>query len=356
MNKILLNDINTTNTQAITNTFSSTAEKIVLKVTGNAKSDFVNYMVYAINAEQNESVAAKLSANVTNGKFSIDYSFDPLYMSVYHAAVTMRVAIEGEGLALSEFSLEELSASEAKEHISASNIVIENGEKRAIVKQLDGTEITVPIIPQKVLILGNSLLAGMTYYGMCATDPENDYYHHVSTELKRQNPGCEISKAHVVHLEIPESIEQFNHNIFVEPNRITGKPTEQCFTPDLDLIILQGADNVNNPQRKETFKTTCEMLVRLIKERCPKARLIWVYGWYNKNATHAPIVAACEKWKVETIDLSAMMPLKENQATKGQTYIKPDGTVDVAPDGWLSHPGNVGMYRIAKKMLAKIGI
>ncbi len=356
MDNINIQSLIITSSYAATDVFSSTAEKLVLKASGNSSSKQVNYIIYAINERENEAPAVSLNAPVNDGKFNIEYSFDPLYMSVYHGASKMRVKIKGDGLQIDSFSLDEHSPSEVNEHISASNIVTVDGEKGVRVKQLDGNEITVPIIPQKVLFIGNSLLAGMGYYGMCATDPENDYYHHVSTELKSKNPSCEISKAHVVHLETPESIEQFNHNFFSEPNRLTGKPTEQSFTADLDLIILQGADNVNNPQRAETFKTTCEMIVKLIKERCPKARILWVYGWYNKDATQPPILAACEKWQIETIDLSAMMQIKENQATKGQTYIKPDGSLEEAPDGWLSHPGNLGMYRVARKIIDKLGI
>ncbi len=351
MDKILIKNLTCVENTYTSEKVSSTAEKIVLKASGKAEIS-ASYIIYTYDQNGTESVANE--NEITCGDFSVDYSFDPLYLSVYHNAVQFRVAING--VSLDAFSLEEVEVTADKEHITFSNIVTENGEKRAIVKQLDGSEITVPIVPSKVLFMGNSLLLGMTYYGMCATDPQNDYYYHVSTEILKHNPDCEFVKLHGVHFEIPESIEAFYDNVYKNPNRVTDRPTVEDLTDDIDLAIIQIGDNANNPQRVEIFKQTCEPFIKILKEHCPKARIIWVYGWYNKASTHTELMAACDKWKVESIDLSAMMPLKENQATKGQTYIKPDGTVEVAPDGWLSHPGNVGMYRIAKKMIEKIGL
>jgi hypothetical protein len=191
---------------------------------------------------------------------------------------------------------------------------------------------------------------------MCATDPQNDYYYHVTNKIKEYNPDCQFVKLHGVHFECNDTEQSFYDNVYKNPNRVTGRPTLEDLTDDIDLAIIQIGDNANNPDRVEVYKKTCEPFMKILKEHCPKARIIWVYGWYNKTPTHAELVAGLNKWKIESIDLSTMMPIKENQATKGQTYVKPDGSIEVAPDGWLSHPGNVGMYRIAKKILEKIGL
>lgn len=351
MNKTLLNNLTHKNNIYTTEKLTSTAEKIVLKASGRSVNS-ASYVIYTYDKDGKESIASQ--NEISSGSFSVDYSFDPLYLSVYHNAVQFRIAING--VSLDAFSLEEVEVTAGKEHVSFSNIVTVNGEEKAIVRKLDGSEITVPIVPKKVLFMGNSLLLGMTYYGMCATDPQNDYYYHVTTELLKHSPECQFVKLHGVQFECNDTEQSFYDNVYKNPNRLTGRPTLEDLTDDIDLAIIQIGDNANNPQRVEVFKQTCEPFIKILKEHCPKARIIWVYGWYNKAPTHASLMAACDKWKVESLDLSAMMPLKENQATKGQTYIKPDGSVDVAPDGWLSHPGNVGMYRIAKKIIKKIGL
>lgn len=351
MNNIELSNLVETNSVFSTKKVSSTAEKIVLKASGKAQSN-AKYIIYTYDKNGVEGIAN--TNDIAAGDFSIDYSFDPLYLSVYHSAEKFKVAFSS--VTLDTFSLCEEAVKVEGEHVSFSNIVIENGEKKAIVKQLDGTEITVPIVPQKALFMGNSLLLGMTYYGMCATDPQNDYYYHVTNKIKEYNPDCQFVKLHGVHFECNDTEQCFYDNVYRNPNRVTGRPILEDLTDDIDLAIIQIGDNANNPERVEVYKKTCEPFMKILKEHCPKARIIWIYGWYNKAATHAELVAGLNKWKIESIDLSTMMPIKGNQATKGQTYVKPDGTVDVAPDGWLSHPGNVGMYRIAQKIIEKIGL
>ncbi len=351
MDNISINNLTKCDLIYSTKSLSSTAEKIVLKALGKAE-DGASYIIYTYDKNGAEGVA--VSNDIPKGSLNIDYSFDPLYLSVYHNAVQFRVELRN--VTLDDFSLVEEKVTDGKETVGLDNIVIENGEKRAVVKQIDGTEITVPIVPSKVLFMGNSLLLGMTYYGMCATDPQNDYYYHVSNEIKKHNPSCEFIKLHGVHFECNDTVQSFYDNVYKNPNRVTGRPTIEDLCDDIDLAIIQIGDNANNPERVEVYKQTCEPFMKILKENCPKARIIWVYGWYNKTPTHTELMAALNKWKIESIDLSAMMPHKENQATSGQSYVKPDGTTDIVPDGWISHPGNVGMYRIAQKIISKIGI
>ncbi len=156
-------------------------------------------------------------------------------------------------------------------------------------------------------------------------------------------------------MEFLESAEDFERAILTEPNPVTGIPTADSLTEDLDLVIVQGSDNINTPQREEAFRRTCGMFVQLIKQRSPRARIIWVFGWYNKKKSLAPIREVCRRWSIEAVDL---FPLKseENQAAKGQAYVKEEGSTAIALDGWITHPGNLGMKKIANKILEKIGL
>lgn len=355
MNEITLNNLLSESNSYYTELFSSVAEKITLKAIGKAPNNVPEYIVFSYDKNGSESIITSEKAIRTSEGFMIEASFDPLYFSVYHNSEKLRIAIKSDNeFELISFILKEEAVVRSNEHTSFSNITVENGEKKAIVRQLDGTSITVPVIPKKVLFMGNSLLLGMTYYGMCATDPSNDYYYHVTTEILKHNPNCEFIKLHGVQIECNESVDAFYDNVYKTPNRVTGRPTVEDLTSDIDLAIIQIGDNVNTPQKVEIFKQICEPFIRILKERCPKARIIWVFGWYNKSNTYSTLVSAFDKWQIESVDISALMPLKENQATKGQLYLKADGSSEVAPDGWLSHPSNVGMYRIAQKILKVI--
>ncbi len=338
-----------------TKPFASLEQRIRVSASGTIGGNVVKLTILAIDANGNESPAATFDFESNNGHFSLDHAIDPIYMLIYHNAHKLCISLEAKALEINNFSVFEEAVSSNEENISFSNIVDVDGERKAVVKRLDGNEITVPLIPQKVLFFGNSILFGMGYYGMCATDPENDYYFHVTKEILRHNPNCEFYKARISPLEMTEDASDFDKAMFEDINPVTGKPTADTLTDDIDLVIVQGGDNINNPRKVEAFKNTCGRFVELIKEKCPKARIIWVYGWYNKELCVKPILEACEKWRVESVDVSALM-IPENQAAKGQTYIKADGTTALAPDGWLSHPGNTGMYRIAVKLLKKIGL
>ncbi len=338
-----------------TKPFSSVEQRIRVCVSGTLGEDIVRLTIFAIDFDGNEIPAASFDFESKDGRFSLNHAIDPIYMLVYHNAYKLRISLEAKALEISDFSLYEEAVSYNEENVSFSNLVDIDGEKKVIVKLLDGSETTVPLIPQKVLFFGNSILFGMGYYGMCATDPKNDYYYHVTQQLLKYNPNCEFRKARISPLEMTEDALLFDKAMFEEINPITGKPTADSLTSDIDLVIVQGGDNINNPRKVEAFKTTCVRFVELIKEGCPNARIIWVYGWYNKELCVGPILDACDKWRVESVDVSSLM-IPENQATKGQTYIKEDGTTVLAHDGWLSHPGNTGMYRIAAKILKQIGL
>ncbi|MBR6509088.1 MAG: SGNH/GDSL hydrolase family protein [Clostridia bacterium] len=269
--------------------------------------------------------------------------------------------IEGSRLLKCSKCGEEKTETIAKLVFKNNSIITENGVKKAVVKRINGSKINVNVVPNKVLFLGNSLLLGMSNYsyGMCATDAENDYYHHVTQAILAKNPNCKFERAHIAHrFEAIEKVKDFNENILSLPWKNNGENSPalgDLFTKDLDLIIIQAGDNINNSARKAAFTETCGKFVELIKEKCPKARIIWVYGWYQASTVEQTVIDTCAKWEIECVSLDSIH-VPAHEATINQTYVTENGGTDYVKSDWITHPGNAGMKKVADAILNKINM
>jgi hypothetical protein len=195
---------------------------------------------------------------------------------------------------------------------------------------------------KNVLFLGNSLLLGMfETYGMCATDSESDYAYYITRELKKREPECKISKLRISAFEACESYEEFE-NWF--------ERARSFFKSDLDLISLQFLDNVNNEARQATLRKSFPELILRLRELCPRARIIWTYGWYMQEAVFDDAVAIADSFGIERIDISSAH-IKDNESYSGQISLNAEGERIVVDDEWITHPGNSGMRAIADIML-----
>lgn len=269
--------------------------------------------------------------------------------------------IEGSRILKCSKCGEEKTETIAKLVFKNNSIITENGVKKAVIKRINGSKINVDVVPKKVLFLGNSLLLGMSNYsyGMCATDAQNDYYYHVTQEILKKNPSCKFEKAHIAfRFEALENAKDFKENIFDLPWKNNGETSPaigDLFTKDLDLIIIQAGDNVNNSKKKAAFSETCGQLIETIKERSPKARIIWVYGWYNTSNVEQTVIDTCAKWEIECISL-ASIHVPASEATLNQTYITEGGSKATVEKDWITHPGNEGMKKVADAILNKINM
>ncbi len=182
MNPIQIQDLIQDKNVVKTPIFESTAEKINICASGKVMGA-VTLTVVAVDAQNTEKPSEPISVFSEDGGFVLEHCFDPLYMLVYHDARRLRVMLSGEGLELHDFRLCEEMVVYSEEYVSPSNLVEQDGERSVLIKTLEGGELTVPVIPKKVLFFGNSILFGMGNYGMCATDPQNDYYYHVTRAI-----------------------------------------------------------------------------------------------------------------------------------------------------------------------------
>ena len=342
--------------------FSSLSDMITVRLGLEKNENAVfSLIVSSFDKDGNETQILNKSQSDTDGCCNFEYSFDPISLSVYKNAVEFGVEINSSA---DEFTISALSISESLNEVSKETLddvkntfTDENGEAKVWVKQLNGEKIAVPRVPKKSLFIGNSLVFGMCgKYGMCSSAPDKDYYHYVTSYIKKYNPCAEFDKLYGSHFEHSESIEMFN-DWYYDDCKISASykmPAASKFKEDLDLIILQVADNVNTEKKDETFLKTADMLIERIKVASPRARIIWVHGWYKKAVADPHIEKVCKKWEIERISITSCRS-KETEAHNQKYYFDVnEGVQKEVRETWVTHPGDLGMKKIADKIIRKL--
>ncbi len=225
-----------------------------------------------------------------------------------------------------------------------------NGNKFIINVDNEGNLSTTPIIPNNILFVGNSLLLGMGSYGMCATSPRADFYYHVCENIKKKNPNAQFNRVHGAMYEQLADEANFDNLWNEVANHFTGKPMKESFTGDIDLIIIQLGENVSTQERAKSLIATIDKFISLIKHNCPKARIIWVHGWFNEWLSGSIIIDACRRWRIGQVCIKDLNT-KQNQGVLSQKYELANGKTAVANDLWLTHPGDMGMKAIADRII-----
>ena len=320
--------------------FSSLCESCTLCVRAQTiASQALTYTLVGLN-QKGESfvVYQKDFAADGAGEARLLHEFDPVSLAVYQDAVAFFVRIDGE----------------------SGELAVTLTENEQIAMQLQAVKARRQRPKQKkgplghVLFVGNSILLGMEgRYGMCASSPEHDYAHHVTSAIRAVYPDCRFSKLYASPIEHAECEEDFENVFFKTPNELTHVPTCESFTPDLDLIILQMTDNINTEKKVATFWQTADRLLAYIKEKCPNATVVWAYGWFHKSAIFSRLLELCEQYDVEQADLRGCR-CKANEAMSGHRYLSADGTIKTARDTWITHPGDDGMRAIADCILTTL--
>ena len=330
--------------------FSSRENLLRINIAGNCSASGSWVLCgYTEHGERIELRREKIAPADSTGKFSVTHDFDPVSYGVYEGALEFSVEIEGE----CEIDSFNISIPKLKQ---ADNGEISTDFDGNLVKiyDLDGCEKWIPCAPQRVLFMGNSILVGMFFkYGMCASSSKTDYAYLVSSEILKRSPECRFEKLYSSPLEHSVSVEDYEKWFSEEDNIMTGKRVCESLTFDLDLVIIQLTDNVNTPEKAAIFPENADRLIREIKTRSPRARIIWVYGWYSGAETSAMVHKICRPHHIETVNVSALHT-RENEAYLGQISEGPDGNDFTVKDYWISHPGDKGMAEIADSIVKKI--
>lgn len=284
-------------------------------------------------------------------------SFDAVNYAVYNDAASFRIT--ARGAALREVKVvcgDETENFVCEEQPFCENVIVSPGGRKFNLGVTDAGEMFLtPHVPMKTLFVGNSLLLGMGSYGMCSSSPRHDYAHYVAEAILRFNPKAKFERVHGSVFEQSTSVEEFFANWDKTPNPYTGRPTCESFTYDLDLIVIQLNDNINTDAKYKTFAACCDEFVRRIRRCSPKARIIWVEGWFNHSYNSRMIYDLCNRWRIPVVCI-ADLRCAENEAVSGAKYVTADDTEATVKDAWITHPGNGGMRAIADRIIAKLDL
>lgn len=199
-------------------------------------------------------------------------------------------------------------------------------------------------IPNKVLCIGNSLLFGFGEFGMAATDINHDYFHYLKVFLEGKNPEVTFTKAYGSTWEAcTTSADRQDWIDATLENSTDG--TE-------DLITIQLSDNVNTAEKRATFPQDMYTMLSAFRRHCPNARIIWIASWYGYGTNYQYVKAACDDLHIDLLDITDLAGVKENQNVIGGKYYRDGKEMEITSAGVASHPGDLGMQRIADRLIA----
>ena len=326
------------------------------------------------------------NGDVGTSVFEKTLTFDSAYYNVYENAKQYKIFITSEGSAgdtitfscsiyepnaLQKTSIynynfadmmvnvdNALNSKETDENIEYF-MMSPNGDRFVLSVDNDGSIISIPTIPSKTLFVGNSILLGLGadrggLFGMCASNPQSDYAYHVEQAILSKNSSATFTKVHGAGYEQSTSEDEYLA-WWNGTNIATNSPTKDSFTSDLDLIIIQLGDNINTNDRVNNLSNTVDTFLSNVRNNSPKARIIWVDGWFNSEKSHDAIKKICSKWKISNIYIKDLNTT-ENQGYSGQIITCYDNSTFTAPDTYITHPGDYGMLAIANRIIDKMNM
>ena len=194
----------------------------------------------------------------------------------------------------------------------------------------------------KVFVLGNSLTLGFGTHGMASTDINNDYFYLVKKAIVKENQGLRMKRFSGTSWEAYKSSEKrmayLNSSVIANIDGLE------------ELIIIQLGDNVSST---ENLLADAKDLLIWFKNKCPNAKILWLYGWYKTNK-NMPIIkqAVSEISNCTLVDISNYN-VQKYQSKLGITYKDKNGNNAVINSKDIaSHPGDLGMEMIANEILS----
>ncbi len=198
---------------------------------------------------------------------------------------------------------------------------------------------------QNVLYLGNSFTTGFGTQGMAASDVKYDYYYNVNQYLSTLNPNIkpyrtsinpweENTSAEDRLVKLGEIIDKFNQNI--DPNL------------PVKTIFIQLGENINSAERRATFESDFDILVKRFKQEYPLAKIYIVFnsGIYKDNKTI--ITNVSNNNNLEIINYKSI-----RYSYIGAKYYKwSHKTEYVNNEGVAWHPGDYGFVQMADYIIS----
>lgn len=187
--------------------------------------------------------------------------------------------------------------------------------------------------------IGNSLTMITSWgRGICSTKPDNDYFHLVSSELKRMNQGKKVV-SYAYNFSTWERAGDRDSRLDLLDVYLDSK---------LDLVSIQLGENVED---LTTYESDLESLISYVHVKCPKAKIIIVGDFWDESRNKSRKVAA-ESVGVFFADLEPIIGNKDYQSQTGQICYLSDGQTITVPDVASTHPGDTGMKYIADQIIS----
>ncbi|MCQ2742110.1 MAG: SGNH/GDSL hydrolase family protein [Bacilli bacterium] len=192
----------------------------------------------------------------------------------------------------------------------------------------------------KVMFIGNSItyhekkpdIGWLKDCGMAATDIESDYVHLVLKHIQKSHPRTRACVFNGGTWECDN---------FSEKKFASIKETVEQFKPN--LVIVRIGENFSKENLKNGLdpEPSFEMLFNECKDHADKV-LVTSLFWHHDILDDA-IVRASKRVGVQYIDINDLGEVDENKAL---------GQYEHA--GICGHPGNLGMKRIAERIIEKL--
>lgn len=367
--------------------FKSNSDKTTLNIKGRSSVGNIAITLRICDEYGSTIKSVELfNGDVGTSVFEKTLTFDSAYYNVYENAKQYKIFITSEGSAgdtitfscliyepnaLQKTSIynynfadmmvnvdNALNSKETDENIEYF-MMSPNGDRFVLSVDNDGSIISIPTIPSKTLFIGNSILLGLGadrggLFGMCSSNPQSDYAYHVEQAILSKNSSATFTKVHGAGYEQSTSEDEYLA-WWNGTNIATNSPTKDSFTSDLDLIIIQLGDNINTNDRVNNLSNTADTFLSNVRNNSPKARIIWVDGWFNSKKSHDAIKKICSKWKISNIYIKDLNTT-ENQGYSGQIITCYDNSTFTAPDTYITHPGDYGMLAIANRIIDKMNM
>jgi hypothetical protein len=378
-NGVYSTTITSANQGMVTNMFSSTESKIIVRLKGNVTVKNVGVHVQFITTKG--VTTNKLLTTIT-GKTTLDetITFDPSSLAVYNDAKSdsfqiiinsVKVAPSDDPtgtITINNCSIKEVDSLQLKgtydsnlrqflnniasnlETLSAESkhnsltLTSPNDKQYRVLVNETGELYTKLISFNKVLYMGNSILAGANTdgthgrpFGLGATSKEQSLEYKLNKLLG-------ISEQDKSTLKHDAAFEQSENDSDAQQYINT---LSECMTADTDLVIVQIADNVNNTLRHQTFTNNFDGLIKKLQSINPHATILLAGAWYDSYQLTQWLSNYADEHGLLFTNLRALN-LPKNQTKEGLTQTYDDGTSRLIKKEWDTHPGDAGYTVMAE--------
>lgn len=204
--------------------------------------------------------------------------------------------------------------------VKSNYLVAPNGKKYSLAINKNGQLVGIPVIPNNILFLGNSLMFGHGTYGMDATAPENDYYHRITSKLQ------ELLGSEQLHADRLYS-SPFEHSASDQDLENYFNKLRPLLTDDVQWVNIQVGDNINTDDKFKIFKgKSGEMLASTVRSLAPNARVSWTFAWYYNQERYDAVKAICDKYGITLVDIRDLADKNGNKSHVGNVYMSTPGT------------------------------